>query len=356
MLVRPLSIIAAAVVGSTLLMPACHAQTTLASSSQTREPSANTQSIPKQILKTGISLNSPLTSPNSLQLSNTIGLTPVLERIRQLRMQVESFGDARTLESLSARQDLLEATQKAELIIQKANLEIDFTLSAIEAEYQLYCEILATYTNDRDKAIARTNAISFITNGILWAICEALAIPTYKNSDYAISSGILGIQAGVVPSIASMYTLKLINGKRRTSEVEPNMLAKLFNYPTTPDIEYPKSVWLFLNQVPATESGGKKRMEQLVDRWIDDANIPSFSDRTSRKQLDVITASVAQRKGLSISTLNVRSVMLQQLGAEIAKMKRLLLELTMTLQGDKQLTANDSLLERRLSPVSMVQE
>lgn len=317
----------------------CSGQNLLARSQQTFEPSANTQAIPKQILKTGICLTSSTVSPNSLQLANAIGLMPIVEQIQTLRQQVASYKDQHSLEALAARQDLSEAIQNASLIVQKTNLEIDFTLSAIEAEYQLYLEILATYTNDRDKAIARTNALSFITNGILWAVCESLAIPTYKNANFAIPSGIVGIPAGVVPSIASMYTLKQINGKKRTSEVEPNMLAKLFNYPTTNDIEYPKSVWQFLNQVPASEPQSSTRLKQLIDRWIVDANIPDFSDRASKRQLDVITASVAQRGGLSIANLTVRTVMLQQLGAEVSKMKRLLLELSMVIQGEKQLSA-----------------
>lgn len=78
-------------------------------------------------------------------------------------------------------------------------------------------------------------------------------------------------------------------------------------------------------------------MDQIVDRWIADSNIPGFTDRNSKQQLDVITASFAQRKGLSISTLTARSIMLQQLQAEVWKMKRMLLELAMAAQNEKQL-------------------
>jgi hypothetical protein len=130
-----------------------------------------------------------------------------------------------------------------------------------------------------------------------------------------------------------------MNGKKKTSEVEPNMLAKLFNYPTTADIEYPASVWSYLNEVPADEPKAKTRKEQMIDRWVADSNIPGFTSRSSKEQLDVITASVAQKKGLTISTLGTRQVMLMQLSAEIMKMKRMLLELAMVVQGDKQFVA-----------------
>jgi hypothetical protein len=307
-----------------------------------REATANTSEFPTQILKTGINLTDPGLSPNSLQLANSIGLTPLLERSQELRSRLAGLGSEPTMESLAARQELYDVTDKIALLIQRTDLEIDFAVAAMDAEDQVYQEILNTFTTDRDKAIARTNAIGFISNGALWAVCEALAIPSYKFAKFAIPSGIVGIPAGVVPSIASMYTFKQMNGKKKTSEVEPNMLAKLFNYPTNPEIEYPSCVWQYLHQVPASEPNSKKRLDQLMDRWIADSNIPGFTDRNSKQQLDIITASVAQRKGLSISTLTARSVMLQQLQAEVWKMKRMLLELAMAARNEKQIISSSN--------------
>lgn len=311
-----------------LFLPAALSQAS--TNNETKEPvSANTVEIPTQILKTGVSLSTHDLSPNSAQLANTVGLTPVLQRLQTLQHSSIEY---------------IETRQTASLLIQKANLEIDFALAEIGAELQIYNEILSTFTSDRDKLLARVNAASFISNGILWAACEGLSIPSYNGNvvvhpksavRWSIPSGITGILAGVVPSIASGYTLKAVNGKRKTSEVDPNMLAKLFGYPTTNDIEYPHAVWEYLNQVPANEPRAKKRVGQLVDRWIADANMPGFTDRSSKKQLDVLTASVAQRKGLTIATLSARQAMLQQLASEITKMKRMLLELTMVVLDEK---------------------
>lgn len=310
-----------------------------ATQAKSRESTANLLEFPRQILKSGVVLKSPLLSANSIQLSNSIGLTPVLERIRNLRADVED-SDLTTLDTLDRKRDLTDQIQAATLIIQRTGLEIDFTVAEIGAELQLYDEILSTFTNARDKAIAYTNAASFISNGALWAVTEAMAIPSYRNARFAIPSGVIGIPAGIVPSIASMVTLKLVNGKRRTSEVDPNMLAKLFGYPTNSEIEYPDSVWQYLNQVPAQDLTGKTRLAQMIDRWIADANMPAFTDRHSKSQLDSITASATQRRGLSIETLTARQVMLRQLNAEILKMKRPLLELTMAVQGNKEMPAS----------------
>jgi hypothetical protein len=312
------------------------------SSSTTANRPANTQEFPPQILRTGVSLSASGLSANSLQLCDSIGLSPLLERITALRSQLPEIETDKTIQGLSRKQDLLDATQSARLIVQKASLEIDFTVAEIEAERQVYHELLSTFKNDRDKALAITNACAFISNGVLWAVTEALVIPAYKYPVYNVPVGIVGIPAGVIPSIASLYTFKQINGKKKTSEVEPNMLAKVFNYPTNPEIEYPGSVWTYLNQVPADAPGSKKRLEQIVDRWIADSNMPAFTDKNSKKQLDVLTASVAQRKGLTIATLTSRSVMLDQLLVEVNKMKRMLLELDMVAIGDKRFIANSS--------------
>lgn len=304
---------------------------------QSAEPKANSVQIPKQILKSGVSLSAPGISANGLQLANSIKLTPLLNQIESLRSRVEYYGDIVSLESLSAKQDLHSSLQRAGFLIQRCALEVDFVIAEIEAEDQVYEEILATFTSDRDKKVARVNAASFISNGALWAVSAALAIPGYQNSLYAIPSGIVGIPAGIVPSLASMWTLKLVNGKKIMSEEEPNMLAKLFGYQTNSEIEYPNSVWQFLHQVPADDIGGKKRIEQLIDRWIADSNMKGFTDRHSKRQLDVLTASTAQKNGLSINSLTARINMLRQLNAEIWKMKRMLLELAMAVEGRKRL-------------------
>ncbi len=317
--------------------------------SASREPNANIMDMPRQILKTGVILTSPRLSVNSLQIADNIGLTPVLAEIESSRFKVKAFnesGQGRSLECLHARQDLHDAIQKAEYMIQRVNLEVDFTNSEIEAEVQLYNEILGEFIEDRDKKVARINAASFISNGILWTVCEALAIgsinTTYSRNprralNLTIPSGIVGIAAGLVPSLASMYTLKAINGAKRKSEAEPNMLAMLFDYPQNSEIEYPQSVWKFLHQIPADCPNTKPRLDHLIDRWTSHSHIPDFNDRKSKVQLDVLTASVPRDKGMSIETLTSRSTMLQQLHAEIQKMKRFLLELTLAVQGEKHL-------------------
>ncbi len=306
-----------------------HTQTT------SSPPVPNSQELPAQILRTGINLDVQDISPNSRQLAEIVNLTPVLQNIQVQRDRLKGNKDLLTFEDLRDSHLLTSNVIDAMQIIQETNLAIDFTLAEISAEQQVYSDVLSNYQSNRDHAVLKTNALSFITNGILWAVAEGLDIPTYRYPRLSIPSGTNGILAGIVPSIASMYALYQLNGKKTKSESDPNMLAKLFDYPTTSEVEYPKCVWQFLNLAPAGESS-KTRRDLIIDRWIADKNIPNFTDRHT-KDLDIITASVARPKGLSIANLNLRQIMLQQLGAEILKMKRFLLELSMVVRGEKRI-------------------
>ncbi len=301
-----------------------------------QQAQSNSEEIPKQILRTGVNLNATSISPNSRQLADSLNLTPLLLRVQQLRGKIDPTNFEPTVENCALATQLTASTVEASQLLQEASLAIDFTIAEIQAEQNIYNELLSNFTGDRDKQVLRTNAVSFILNGALWAICEGYDIPTNRHPNFSITSGTTGILAGVIPSIASIYALYQLNGKRRTSEVDQNMLAKLFDYRVGPDVEYPKQVWDFLSTVPA-DGSTTSRKEQLIDRWIADKNMPSFTDRKSHSQLDIITASALEKKGLSISSLTARNTMLQQLGSEIQKEKRLLLELSMVVHGEKQI-------------------
>ncbi len=303
-----------------------------------QDPVPNSVEVPTQILKTGINLTTESVSPNTVQVADIIGLTAVVKKLQTLRAQVSQLKGAQpTLENLALRQDYNDAQEQATQIIEQSNLEIDYVLAEINAERNLYGEILSAMISRRDKLVARSNASSYYTNGVLWAVGEGFDIPTYRVPKYSIPSGTISILAGIVPSFFSLWAMHQYNGKKIQSENEPNMLAKLFDYPTTVEVDYPTSVLAFLDTVPPGGPSKKSRKDQLIDRWLSDQNIPSFTDRKNKKLLDAITAAVSQNKGLSIDTLSARQDMLQQLAGEVMKMKRMILELSMATRGDKTL-------------------
>lgn len=298
---------------------------------QEKEPAANTLSIPGRILRTGVELTESRVSPNAMQLAKQLNLTPLFYQLQDLKDKLRS--ESNTERSWQLRQEILEVKEEICEILQVSQMDVDFVLAEINDEQVIYSDLLQSYTSTRDKTVAVTNAISFGTNGALWAIAEGLDIPTWKRPKYAIPSGTFGILGGIIPSVASALTLKEVSGRHYSAPAAPNMLAKMFDRPTTSDIEYPQGVWSFLNSAPPGDK--KTRKEQIIDRWIADKNISNFTDRTSKRQIDIVTASADQHKSLTIAVLQTRQVMLTQLGAEVFKMKRLLLELMMVVRGTK---------------------
>ncbi len=121
--------------------------------------------------------------------------------------------------------------------------------------------------------------------------------------------------------------MKQVAGKKYSYKEEPNMLAKLFDRPVALHYEYPDSVWMYLSAVPPNDPTGRRRVDQIIDRWVEDKNIPSFTSRTSEMQVDLVTGSKSFPKTLTIDLLSTRQTMLDQLTSEVLKMKRLLLEL-----------------------------
>jgi hypothetical protein len=297
----------------------------------------NSVRVPGKILQAKIDLRSRSVSPEAVAFAEQLELTPLLLRLQLLREQLKSRATATDPETMALRVEFNEVREESLEKIQEVDLEIDYVEAQIVEEQSLYADMLQHMTAQRDRSIAITNAAAFGTNGALWAVCEALAIPTYAHPNLSVSSGIVGILAGVVPSFASFYAMRQVSGKKYSYKEEPNMLAKLFDRPVALHCEYPECVWLYLNSVPPNDTSGKRRVDQIVDRWIADKNIPSFTSRSSERQVDVITGTKSIPKTLTIDLLSTRQTMLDQLTSEILKMKRLLLELMLVIRAQKQL-------------------
>lgn len=297
----------------------------------------NSVRVPGKILQAKIDLHSRTVSPEAVAFAEQLELLPLLHRLQSLREQVKSRANSNDPESMALRLEFNELREEALEKIQEVDLEVDYVEAQITEEQSLYADMLQHMSTERDKNIAITNATAFGTNGILWAVCEALAIPTYKQPRLSISSGIVGILAGVVPTFASFYAMRQVAGKKYSYNEEPNMLAKIFDRPVSLHCEYPDCVWTYLNSVPPNDSSGRRRVDQIVDRWVADKNIPSFTSRASERQVDVITGTKTIPKTLTIDLLSTRQTMLDQLTSEILKMKRLLLEIMLVVRGNKQI-------------------
>ncbi len=272
-------------------------------------------------------------SRDALPLADLLKLTEPLRQLQTLRDQAQSYPVGSVPHELHEQiRDLKEdITDK----IEQTRLEIDFTQAELAVDIAIQSELLRAYSEDRDKKVNAATVWGLRTNGVLWAIAESLDIPTYKQPRYAIPSGSIGIVAGVVPGLFSLLAVHEEKGDRYQGKTRPNMLSKIFGYPTTPQIEFPDSIMAYLRTVPVKVPGGQPRLDYLISRWEVDENIHSFTDIHSKQQLDVITGAV--ESNLTIQIVSDRLTMLQQLSAVVYQINRPLLELMMVVTGTKRI-------------------
>ncbi|MFN8553597.1 MAG: hypothetical protein U0103_19165 [Candidatus Obscuribacterales bacterium] len=272
-------------------------------------------------------------SAEAVQLAEQLKLTDSLIELTKLRKARSADRNSLSRDELDRYRDLKEDVVEA---IEQTRMEVDFAEAELTREIAVHEEFLASYIAERNHKVNLSNAWGYRTNGVLWAVAEGLTIPSYARPRYSISSGIVGIVAGLAPSAFSLYALRQDAGGRFERKPHPNMLSKIFNYQVTPELEYPDSVWKWLNsQAPI----GPKvtRLAYLIDWWQRDGNIRYFSPKPTHHQLDLLTATVQDE--LTIQLVSDRLSMLRTVDAMIVGMNRPLLELMMVVRGTKSMSA-----------------
>ncbi len=101
-------------------------------------------------MRSGIDLKSASISPNTIQLSDDIELTPVLERIQTLSNEPSSLTFTERSENCL---NLMEARQEAYAIIAGVDLEIDYALAELNAEQNVYNEMLCNFNSTVTKIL-----------------------------------------------------------------------------------------------------------------------------------------------------------------------------------------------------------
>jgi len=295
--------------------------------------SKNNENIQFAYIPYATDLHSKDVSKEAVQLAEQLKLAGTLREISALRQ-------AQSTSKLSPEQSmhLLEIREDVREVIEQTRMEIDYTDAEFSREEAVYSELLQAYTDARDTRVDRINAYGFRTNGILWAVGEALDIPTYASPKYAIPSGAIGIVAGLVPSAFSLYALRQEKGGKFERDPHPNMLSKVFGYQVPPEIDYPDSIWTWLNSTPPIGTD-KSRLKFLLAIWQNDINIHHFSVKPTKQQLDVLTATC--QNDLTIRVISDRLVMIRALRAVILGITRPLLELLLVLRGSKTLPADN---------------
>ena len=270
-------------------------------------------------------------SVDAVQLAETLNLAAKLRELNSLRQKVEGAAISGQKAPADLRLDYLEL--KADVIsqIEQTRLEIDFVSSEIDKETAGLDEVLRSFNDEASRRMNQSNLWSFRTNGVLWALAEAFSIPTYRNPRLAIPSGTVGIVAGVIPSLFSLYSVKAPAKISLGTTGLPNMLSKIYGLPVHPQIQYPTSVWAYFNASPPGEK--RSRRELLIQRWIDNKNMKTLEGGLRKESLLDLSGARASR--LNAELLQDRLYMLREVKAMTLQMNRPLLELSQLLNGKK---------------------
>jgi len=293
---------------------------------------AKTRMFPLPYSLSSTEISSNLLSAEAQQLAQQLNIETKLRRLEQLQLAATAASSAGGGAAIEQRLEVLELKQELTEILEQTRMEIDYARSALFLEEAIQTELVRAYSSERDTHVLESNLWSFRTNGVLWTLAEALSIPTYSHPRYSISSGTLGILAGLVPTAFSIVAARESQGGKFERPGFPNMLAKIFDYKVGPMVDYPPSVWQFIHS-PALDSSGKSRIDLLIEQWLEDKNIKIFTSRTNKSQLDRLTGNATQC--LTVDLLADRVAMLTQLDALIALMNRPVLELMLAVRGGK---------------------
>jgi len=274
-------------------------------------------------------------SENALQMIRILELDEKLRRLHELQQQVKTpAGQSKA--PLELRQDLTDLKLDILQTIEQARLEIDFVVAEIDEEQAGTEELLQAYTSERDAHVNQVNLAAFRANGAMWALAEALDIPTYSKPKYSIPSGTIGILAGIIPSVFSAYAVRYAAGSHVRHEREPyqNMLAKIYGFPTIPATEYPPIVWNYLNTPPPGQTA-KTRKDILIEHWIEDRNIHIFDRGISERELSLLVG--LEQPKVDINLMADRLIMLREIKAFALQMSGSLMEINMVVLEKKHL-------------------
>jgi len=277
----------------------------------------------------------PRMSPDAVQLAEILGISAKLRRVMELnRLAVKSSGNL-SRDQKDERSDL-----KFEIleIVEETRLQIDFVLAEIDEEQVILEEATHIFSTERDNRVNRANQLAFRTNGVLWAVAEALDIPTYKYGRLSIPSGSIGILAGIVPSLFSGYATRSSSGGHYRRQIYPNIMTKICDIEPIARVEYPDVVWQFFLAKPDGDSRSRKQV--IFDHWVNDGSMHIFKDGVSRQKLLWVTGNEPYTADLDL--VSDKLLMMGQIKAVVLQMSRPLLEICMALRGKKHFEENDT--------------
>ncbi len=255
-------------------------------------------------------------SPGAEALAKQLGVKPMIVRLGKLQERYRATKDR------DAREEIIVLRQQLTDILQYASFQIQDVIAAIDADLayndQVY-DYLAAKKNKREQVITMT---TFMATGALNILNQALGFgsPGRVSNVIGTVSGSTSVGLPAINFIPRRYMYPEFQHEGS------NMLAQIFNRPTSSKKEYNSIVWGYLNSAPTGVSSlnGKTRLELLLSRW---SRLRQMDFSENKEKLDVLTNSVEEPRRVELSTLVLRGNLLSDVRAEVGALYRELAEL-----------------------------
>ncbi len=260
-------------------------------------------------------------SKSAIDLAVSLGIDDELRRLEALSQEPAASRDR--LEMLVLKQALSEQ-------IMSQGFEVRSVISKIDTEIADSDDLQALLEERRDRAVRLNSIANFVSGGVTGILGSSFNLGGIdKRVDDSID-----LSDGVVQSGLALLALKQQRGEKRIASGLPNMLSRVLG--SKPAVEYPETVWNFLNAVPNAGSETRTRRQIMMEHWrrlgLIDRN---RRDKTAEdERLKTIVGTKPQSK-VSIDLLDARSAMLHDLRAMVSEMDNYLLELTLFLKTIK---------------------
>jgi hypothetical protein len=246
-------------------------------------------------------------------VAQEVGLLSVIERLQVLSLNRPTDIDAR-LEYLRLKQEITDTVLTASLQVRDVTARID--------------REVAQMARIREKIQDRTNrgvTINALANGVGGGALNEIgqAGEMGKNE---LPGEIIQLVAGGVNTFLSGLAIKQQSGGKRRLERKPGLLAKVFDMPTDAESDYPPLVWRYLNNVPPGNASHLTRLELLRNYWLINGFAPDVRKSAGKRQAAILSGEAVDNR-VTMSALDDRTALLQDLRAEVLQIDRALLDL-----------------------------